>query len=188
MNRLYVDRPVLISFLRRLDSSYNGPGSLYLVGDTIQVYTGWREWTKRMEFTAILSSDNRAGFDTIVNELRQELQVNLVEESPGDVIPLPAGYEDRARPVENGFNGSLKLYYFDPYSISFRLIARGDEPDYKAILTFLEHGWVTVEEMNRLLAELLPSFTSDTIDQDPAEFRRKYRRVMQMWQAKQPTA
>ena len=69
MNRLYVDRPVLLSFLRRLDSSYNGPSYLYPVGDTIQEYKGWREWTKRMGFTAILSSENRAAFEPIVSEL-----------------------------------------------------------------------------------------------------------------------
>jgi hypothetical protein len=37
--------------------------------------------------------------------------------------------------------------------------------------------------MDALLDELLPRFTRETIAQDPAEFRRKYRGLLQMWRA-----
>ena len=40
----------------------------------------------------------------------------------------------------------LALYHFDPYSVAFRFIARGDEPDYHLVLTYLQHGWMPVEE------------------------------------------
>jgi hypothetical protein len=39
--------------------------------------------------------------------------------------------------------------------------------------------------MNALLVDLLPQFTSETIQQDPAEFRRKYKGLLQMWRAAQ---
>ncbi|MGH6692633.1 MAG: hypothetical protein ACREF4_18345, partial [Gammaproteobacteria bacterium] len=62
-------------------------------------------------------------------------------------------------------------------------LARGDEDDYRTGLTFLRQGWMTVAEMDALLTELLPRFTRETIAQDPAEFRRKYRGLLQMWRA-----
>jgi hypothetical protein len=37
--------------------------------------------------------------------------------------------------------------------------------------------------MDRLLEDVLPRFTRETIAQDPAEFRRKYRGLCQMWRA-----
>jgi hypothetical protein len=62
-------------------------------------------------------------------------------------------------------------------------VARGDEPDYRTVLRYLRHGWMTLETMDRLLEETLPRFTRETIAQDPAEFRRKYRGLTQMWRA-----
>ncbi len=41
-------------------------------------------------------------------------------------------------------------------------------------------GW---REWNALLASLLPRFTSETLQQDPAEFRRKFKGLLQMWRA-----
>jgi hypothetical protein len=44
---------------------------------------------------------------------------------------------------------------------------------------------MTLGEMDRLLEGTLPRFTHETIAQDPAEFRRKYRGLYQMWRAEQ---
>ena len=115
------------------------------------------------------------------------MTIHVLEESPVDVIPLPVGYEQRARPIElpevNG-EGCFSLLHFDPYSVAFRFLARGDEQDYRTVLSYLEHGWVTVEEMDAKLGDLLPKFTSETIQQDPAEFRRKYKGLLQMWRVR----
>ena len=37
--------------------------------------------------------------------------------------------------------------------------------------------------MDAQLGELLPRFSADTIQQDPSEFRRKYKGLGQMWHA-----
>ncbi len=130
---------------------------------------------------------DRAAFAQAVRSLQAQMGIDvLLEESPGDVIPLPAGHEARLRPA--GKFGKLGVYHFDPYSVAFRLIARGDEPDYHAVIAFLRHGWLTVDEMNALLADRLPQFTNETIQQDPAEFRRKLKGLLQMWRATQPHA
>ncbi len=126
----------------------------------------------------------------MVVDLGQEASIEVRDESPADLIPLPEGYEARARPI--GATGDelapkhLSLHHFDPYSVAFRFLARGDEPDYHLVLTLLEHGWVTEEEMSSKLRALLPRFTAEAIQQDPAEFRRKYEGLLQMRRAVPP--
>jgi hypothetical protein len=184
MERTYLDRRTIEEFLTRLAAAFDRPGRLDLVGETTQAYEGWRERTTRLEFAADIASGQRFAFAEAVRRLRVQMGIEILQESPGDVIPLPTGHAARARFV--GQIGDLRVYHFDPYSVTFRLIARGDEPDYHAVIAFLQHGWLTVDELNALLADLLPQFTSETIQQDPAEFRRKFKGLLQMWRAAQP--
>ena len=200
MRRAYVTRTILADFIARLDREFGRPGRLYLVGETTQVFEGWRPWARRIEFTADVASEDRSAFSRVARGLAEELGVSVIDEWPGDVIPLPEGYEGRARPsaagesvsggaiAEDAVPSRLALYHFDPYSVAFRFIARGDEPDYHLVLTYLAHGWITMEEMNERLSALLPRFTAETIQQDPAEFRRKYKGLLQMWKAVRPRA
>ena len=185
MGKFYVDRPTILKFLHRLDGALAQPGRLYLLGETTQVAEGWCRQTTRLDFAAEIAPAHCAEFDKAVTNLQNQLGIDIYEESPSDIIPLPAGYEARTRLIANGHTGKLQFYHFDPYSVAFRLITRGDEPDYRTVLAYLEHGWLAVAEMNRLLANLLPQFTNETIQQDPAEFQRKYRGLMQMWRARE---
>ena len=187
-----MSRSDLVDFIDRLDAQFARPGRLYLIGETTQVWEGWRSWTPQIELTADVADEDRGEFARAVGHLADGLRLSVNDESPAEVIPLPDGYEARARrtPAIRAWEESearrLSLVHFDPYSVAFRFIARGDEPDYHAVLAFLQRGWVTVEEMNAVLADLLPQFTSETIQQDPAEFRRKFKGLLQMWRAAHP--
>ncbi len=179
-----------MDFLARLDDIVAWPARLYFVGETSQVFEEWRRWTTQIEFSSEVDPGYRDSFARAVGGLRERMGVDVFDESPGDVIPLPDGYHGRARPV-NTRNGlprlqRLCLYHFDPYSVAFRFIARGDEPDYHLVMEFLEHGWLTIEEMDERLAGLLKRFTRKTICQEPAEFRRRYKGLMQMCNAVKP--
>ena len=59
-------------------------------------------------------------------------------------------------------------------------MARGDEPDYVVALEYLKRGWVELAHLETLLADVLPRFTNETLAQDPAEFRRKFRGLRQL--------
>lgn len=179
-------RATITKFIHWLDAAFGRPGRLYLIGETTQVVEGWQRWTKEIEFTAEVPAKDRVDFDTAVDHVQRSLGVKVWEESPGDVIPLPKGYEDRARPVDGVRTGHLQVFHFDPCSVAFRFIARGSEPDYHLVLGYLDHDWITLEEMDARLADLLPRFTSETIQQDPAEFRRKYKGLLQMARALRP--
>jgi hypothetical protein len=180
----YVDRRGIQEFLSRLGAAAARSGRLSLVGETTHAFEGWRERTDRLACAVEVTARDRIALADAIREFQTETGVEVLEESPGDVIPLPAGYQTRARPV--GRYGVLDVFHFDPYSVAFRLIARGDEPDYQAVLVYLEHGWLDLDEVNARLVDLLPRFTNETIQQDPAEFRRKWKGLLQMWRAAQP--
>lgn len=192
----FVNRQTLLKFLGQMSRELRRTGRLYLIGETSLVYEGWRSWSEKLEFTVDLAPEERADFSEIVNHFRQDTGIRMLEEHPGDLIPLPDGYRERSIRIDYGSEGnpsqvsengklksSLEFYHFDPYSVAFRYIARGDEQDYHLVLAYLEHGWVKVEKMDALLTDLLPRFSFDTIQQDPAEFRRKYKGLMQMWRS-----
>ncbi len=184
--RPYVDRARLEEFLTRLDAACKGSGRLYLVGETSQLAEGWIPWVERIELTAEVETAGRETFRAALEEIAAALDVEVLEESPGDVIPLPDGYQERARDAAvAGLTGALELRHFDPCSVALRSIARGDESDYHLVLKYLHHGWMTVETMDDLLRDTLPRFNLRTIQQDPAEFRRKYHGLLQMWRARQ---
>lgn len=174
MSRRIVTRALLDQVLDDIGGRCSG--RVFLTGEDVQVYEGWRPWSDEI----LLWSDDadRSPWKSALQHARTTFGCAIIEEHPGEVIPLPDGYEERARSA--GRIGGLTLFHFDPYSIAIRHIARGDEPDYHLVLDFMKHGWIDEVTLNALLQGLLPRFSMETIQQDPAEFRRKYKGLMQM--------
>lgn len=186
MDIAHATRTTLLDFISRLDAEFGQPARIYLIGETTQVFERWRGWTTQIEFTSEVGTRHREAFAGALARVAGEMDVPVYDESPAALIPLPDGYERRARPATPEPTLSLRhisIHHFDSYSVAFRYIARGDEPDYHIVLMLLKRGWVTMEEMDRQLSELLPRFTAETIQQDPAEFRRKYKGLQQMSRA-----
>lgn len=183
---LYVTQKALIEFITGLDTAFARPGRLFLIGETTHLFEGWREWTTQIEFCADVDADDRAVFGEAVAAMQTASGYAVIDESPRELIPLPDDYHTRMRRCEDIPTNHLTLHHFDPYSVAFRFIARGDEPDYHIVLMYLEKGWITFDELDKKLTALLPRFTSETIQQDPAEFRRKYRGLQQLYRAVKP--
>lgn len=196
MDFTFLQRGVLIEWLSRLSADFPGPGNIYLIGETSQLLEGWLPWAEQLEFCTGMRGPGNEGLTAWTREFQGEKRIRIRNESPADIIPLPEGYERRHRPLADHVlleneaeqerearRPSLQFYHFDPYSVSFRFLARGDESDYALVLKYLEQRWITVEGMEQLLEELLPRFTRQSIQQDPAEFRRKYKGLLQMWRS-----
>ncbi|MDX1546870.1 MAG: hypothetical protein R3247_07780 [Rhodothermales bacterium] len=175
---MFVTRSTLQDFLTRLDAAYGRPGRVLLVGQTSLVYEGHAPWTDEAELTAEV--EDPVAFDAALRRAAEAAGIAVWPESPADVIPLPEGYEDRHRAADAAGLQHLRLAHFDPYSVAYRFIARGDEPDYHLVLAYLDQGWVTFAEMDARLDALLPRFSMETIAQDPAEFMRRYKGLRQM--------
>ncbi len=171
-------------FLSRLDDAFSEVGDIFLTGETTHVVEGWRPWTTHIEFASSVRKEDRTHFNESVVRIAKEMGISVTDEFPGEVIPLPAGFEDRSRDLSNPLDlNFLSVRHFDPYSITYRYLARGLEQDYQLVLAYLDHGWISEEEMGERLEGLLPSLSFQTIQQDPAEFRRRYIGLLQMWRA-----
>lgn len=181
---MVISAELLRDVLGDIDRLFDGDGCVYLIGETSHVAEGWRDWTTQIEFYADVDASRFEDLQEAVANVSSGRGVIVNNEFPGDLIPLPQGYQNRARDISPEFKpGDMRLLvrHFDPYSVAYRFIARGDEPDYHIVLMYLDKGWITFEEMDDRLEKLLPEFSLETIAQDPAEFRRKYRGLRQMW-------
>ena len=171
----------LVALIGAVRRRIAAPARLYLVCRTSHLAEGWCDRVPAFE---LAGGAGGAELGEAVREAGRVLGLGLVWESPADVIPLPAGWEERSRPatIEQG-NAvhALELSHFDPYSVVLRLIARGDEPDYVAALQYVLHGWVEPARLEGLLGEVLPRMTNQTLAQDPAEFRRKFKGLRQLY-------
>ncbi|RMI19683.1 MAG: hypothetical protein D6681_02770 [Calditrichaeota bacterium] len=195
MVHLFISRSYLIDFLRQLAAEFPHAGRIYLLGEASLLWEGWRQRIELLEFCAEVEDAHRSALKKAVSQVAGDIGIAVLEEFPGDVIPLPEGYAERHRRVgrlvdlvaessPNPEGKSLELWHFDPYSVAFRFIARGDETDYHLVIEYLRRGWITVETMNTCLEQVLPRFSYQTIHQDPMEFRRKYKGLLQMWRAR----
>jgi hypothetical protein len=155
-------------------AALRAPDRLYLVAATSHLAEGWRARVPRLELAG------PADVEAPVRAAADARGVPLVWESPADVIPLPDGWESRCPPLTPRTSHPAPVFHFDPYSVVLRLIARGDEPDYLVALEYMRHGWVDFARLEALHAEVLPRFTSASLAQDPAEFRRKFRGLRQL--------
>jgi hypothetical protein len=178
----FVTAETLRTFIHQLDGAFGRPGQIYLIGETSQVWEGWRRWTDQVQIWVDVEQADRSALESALTAVAAQLGLTVVDESPGDIIPLPTGFARRSRPIAAGTT-SLDVCHFDPYSVSIRFLARGDEPDYHLAVSYLEHGWIETDTMERLLDEVLPSFSYRTRQQDAAELRRRYKGLWQMWNA-----
>ena len=171
--------PELARLVTAAGQSLGQPARLYLVAGTSHLAEGWRPRAPSLEFAGEQSAP--PALEQAVRAAGAAAGIRIVWESPADVIPLPDGSEERSRPMPQGITGGiLEVRHFDPYSVVLRLIARGDEPDYVTSVEYVRRGWVDLVELDRLVAQVLPRFTNQTLAQDPAEFRRKLRGLRQL--------
>ncbi len=175
-------RADLESLIGRAAQVVSAPSGLYLLGVASPLAAGSRRWAQRLDLAADPDLGNVEALRAGIASAAEELGVGIRWEHPGDVIPLPEGAARRMRATTLDA-ASFEVCHFDPVSVVFRLVARGDEDDYRVALDYLAAGWVTMEELETVLERTLSRFTRETIQQDPAEFRRKFRGLRQMWGA-----
>jgi hypothetical protein len=186
----------LIDAVRRRISGLDiaAPARLYLVSRTSHLAEGWCDRVPALELAGDAGQGDSVELGEAAREAGRALGVDVVWESPADVIPLPAGWEERSLDAEalakaaltatigqGDSPNALEVRHFDPYSVVLRLIARGDEPDYVAALEYVLHGWVEPARLESLLSEVVPRMTNQTLAQDPAEFRRKFKGLRQLY-------
>jgi hypothetical protein len=182
---MFASKHEIACFIEGVTSGFRRSGTLYLVGEGSLVLEGKRSFCSEVIVAGDIEPDDAATFQSAVDDAASGVGLAVAIEHPADVIPLPDGAASRARPVTGFDDGdeSLRVRHFDPYTTAIRFVARGDEPDYDLVVAFLEMGWIDSVGLEREVLALLPRFSFETIQQDPAEFRRKYKGLKQMWLA-----
>jgi hypothetical protein len=177
--RQRVDQQRIELFLQQLGRRFTKPGRVYLVGGTTMVYEGLRQTTLDIDLALEIAAEDHGGFIAIVRELKEKLSLNIEEASPEDSIPLPAGYRERSQFV--GRYGQLDVFHFDIYSTALSKIERGTENDFADVLSLLQTERLQMARLVDYFNEILPRYATDSLKQDPVEYRRKFAVLIEMW-------
>ncbi|MBI2981409.1 MAG: hypothetical protein HYY44_03790 [Deltaproteobacteria bacterium] len=162
----------ILQFLQRLGKEVHFPCKIYLVGGTSLVYFGLREQTIDIDLALDVDNAHHQKLIEMIRRLKEELNLNIEEASPGDFIPLPAGWSDRCPFI--GTFGPVTAFHFDLYSTSLCKIERGTEVDFEDVKALLKSGKINREKLNSFYQEILPRYGEKSLKQDPARIRRNF--------------
>ena len=173
------DRQGIERFLQSLGTRFTKPGRLYLVGGTTMVYEGLRQQTLDITISFEVDDQDRSAFVEAVRDLREQLSLRVEEVSPAEFIPLPKGYRERSPFI--GRYGQLEVFNFDVYSTALSKIERGSESDFDDVLLLLQSGRIELAVLAEYFEEVMVHYATESIKQDPVEYRRKFDILTNMW-------
>ncbi len=174
-----IDRLRVHHFLVKLGIEFRHPARLYLVGGTSLVYEGLRDQSLDIDIAFELEDAHAAEFVHIIRRLRDEMQVNVEQASPGDFIPLPAGWKERAKFI--GRFGKIDAFHFDLYSTALSKIERGREGDFQDVLTLLGSQQIALAQLREAFANILPRIELESLKRNPERFKRNFAELERMY-------
>jgi hypothetical protein len=167
-----IDRLRVHHFLVKLGIAFRHPMRLYLVGGTTMVYEGLRDQSLDIDITYELDVTHDAEFARVIKTLKEDLQLNVEQASPGDFIPLPSGWKERAKFV--GRFGQIDVFHFDLYSTALSKIERGREGDYQDVLALLGSGQIELAELRLAFENIMPRIELESLKRNPDRFKRNF--------------
>jgi len=152
-------------FMRALGAAAPADGDCYLTGGATAVLLGWRSTTLDVDIELDPDQDEVLRALTTIKE---ELAVNVELASPGDFIPLPAGWRERSLFIAR--ERRLTFRHFDLYSQALAKLERGHAQDLEDVRTMLAQGLVEPQQLQSAFAEIEPElYRFPAVD--PAAFR-----------------
>ncbi len=143
------------------------------------VYEGLRQQTLDITISFEVDDHDHSAYVEAVRDLKERLSLNIEEASPADFIPLPSGYRERSPFI--GRYGQLEVFHFDLYSTALSKIERGSESDFDDVLWLLQSGWIELAVLAGYFEEIVIRYATESIKQDPVEYRRKFDIMTDMW-------
>ena len=152
-----------------LGRAVTGEHTVFLVGGATAVLEGWRDSTIDVD----IAFPDRAAADEVLRALpriKDELELNVEVASPADFVPVPAGWQERARSVTR--EGSVTFLHYDPYGQALAKLERGHERDLEDVREMIARRLVDRDRLRRYFAEIGPElYRYPAID--PASFERR---------------
>jgi hypothetical protein len=146
-----VDGAQVHRFIEAAGAIAEEEGVCYLTGGATAVLLGWRDSTLDIDVRFVPEQDRLM---RELQRLKRELQLNVETASPGEFIPLPAGWEDRSPFIARA--GRLTFRHFDLYSQVLAKIERGHAKDVVDVTALLERGDVLPERLQAMYDEIEP--------------------------------
>ncbi len=177
--RQAVDRDRISLFLQEVGERYHQPARLYLVGGTSLVFEGYRQRTLDVDLVIEVSIDGHGELIRVLQAISLALDINIEEASPGDFIPLPAGYADRH--IFIGRFGEVDVFHFDFYSTALSKVERGRQQDLADVIALLGNGRIEWARLEALYREILPLMGQHSLRQKPGDFARNFGALQALW-------
>jgi hypothetical protein len=167
--RELADAASIERFMRALGRAAATEVSCYFTGGATAVLIGWRETT--IDVDVALDREDDALLRALPR-LKDELRLNVELASPGDFVPLPAGWQDRSPFVAR--KGRVTFRHFDLYSQALAKLERGHARDVEDVRAMTARGLVEPSRLRELFDEIAPRlYRFPAID--PPSFRRAVR-------------
>jgi hypothetical protein len=177
--RQAVNRERISEFLRQVGERYHKPARLYLVGGTSLVFEGYRQQTLDVDLVIEVSADNHGDLIHALQEIMRLLDVNVEEASPGDFIPLPAGYAERH--IFLGRYGQVDVFHFDLYSTALGKVERGRRQDIADVVALLDNVRIEWSRLESMYHEILPLMGKLSLKQKPQDFALNFAALEALW-------
>ena len=146
------------------------------------VYEGFRQQTLDFDISFEVADEDHSAFIAAVRDLKEQLSLNIEEASPAEFIPLPSGHHERSQFL--GRYGQLEVFHFDLYSTALSKIERATESDFDDVLTLLASGRLELSMLSEFFDEILPRYATESLRQDPVEYRKKFEILKEMWRSR----
>ncbi len=161
-----------IEKIKAFSESRKEPIELLLVGGLAMSYYGLPRYTIDIDAEIKCNDETFADF---IEFLKQEgVSFNISENISGwGVIPLPAGYRERAKVVYRG--DFLILKVLDPVDFVFSKLLRGTEEDFSDAVQIIKKYRITKD----LLIER-EKFIAYPKDTETFFFKRKFQHLMEL--------
>jgi len=145
-----------------------------LTGGATAVLLGWRPTTVDVDLKLVPEQD---AILRAISRLKDKLSINVELASPGDFIPLPAGWEERSVLAKRGRR--LSFHHFDPYSQALSKLERDHARDREDVHALLASGLVDSRRLRAYFEEIEPLlYRFPAID--PPAFRARVERTQSL--------
>lgn len=153
--------------MRAAGSAADREGVCYLTGGSSAVLLGWRSSTVDID---VRFEPEQLDVLRDLQRLKRELQLNIETASPGDFVPLPAGWEERS--MFAGREGRLTFRHFDFYSQALAKLERAHERDVTDVEAMFEHELIASDQLVAAYDEIEPELHRFPAI-DPESFRER---------------
>lgn len=116
---------------------------IYFSSGTSIVYWGIREKSLDIDIKV-----EGSGVGEIIRDAKEDLNVNIEPEHPGNFIPLPDSWRERS-PFVNQI-GSVQFFHLDPYAVAISKFSRSTQKDLEDVRGLVEAEKIKLDKLKEI--------------------------------------